>query len=146
MTEAERKRYSDYYMYQAGSGLDGFSGYKYQRGHGFFGSLFRNILKPLGIYLGKQALSTGVDIGKDLLQGENIGESFKKRGKQTVKRLLDDSYDKASGMLQKGKGKRRRRQKITNPKKIIKRVKRKKRITRKRRKPRKIIRFGKLSL
>ena len=46
--------YIDYYTNQAGSGLTGFQGYKYQRGHGFFSSLFRNILVPLVKYFGKK--------------------------------------------------------------------------------------------
>lgn len=147
MTEAERKRYTDYYMYQAGSGLEGFAGYKYQRGHGFFGNIFRNILKPLGIYLGKQALSTGIDVGKDLLQGENIKESLKKRGKQTAKRVLDDSYERATDMFQKGQGKQRRRQNIRPLKKIIKRKRTKRKAIRKRRKSTKrTSKFGKLLL
>ena len=45
--------YIDYYTNQAGSGISGFQGYKYQRGHGFFSSIFRNILMPLGKYFGK---------------------------------------------------------------------------------------------
>jgi len=67
----------EYYKNQAGSGFSPlvFQGYQYQRGHGFgsaFKSLFNNVLKPLGQYLGKQLFSTGVSVGSDLLQGENI--------------------------------------------------------------------------
>ena len=105
----------DYYTNQAGSGLTSFQGYRYQRGHGFFGSLFQNILKPLGLYLGKQALSTGVNIGKDVLGGENLKNSLKKNAKQAVSTILKDGSER----LQRGSG--NRKCKSVKPKKKVKR-------------------------
>ena len=75
--------YLEYYSNQAGSGLADFEGYRYQRGHGFFSSIFQSILKPLGRYLGKQAIQTGVNVGNDLLQGENLKDTVKKNLKKT---------------------------------------------------------------
>ena len=104
--------YLEYYSNQAGSGLTGFQGYRYQRGHGFFGSIFQNILKPLGRYFGKQALKTGVEIGGDMLQGENFKNSAKKRLLSTKDKVMNDAIDRAKIFAQTGKGRRRKRKKI----------------------------------
>lgn len=111
--------YMEYYVSQAGSGLTAYSGYRYQRGHGFFGSLW-NILKPLGKYLGKKFLSTGVSIGSDYLSGDNIKESAKKRLKAVGEEVLDDSVIRAKKFIQTGKGKRRRVMKSKKTKRIKK--------------------------
>ena len=101
--------YLEYYTNQAGSGLTGFQGYQYQRGHGFFGSLFQNILKPLGKYLGRQALATGVNVGSDLLENHNIKDSLKKNIKMTSKNMLKDAITRATKFAQTGSGKKRRK-------------------------------------
>jgi hypothetical protein len=118
--------YADYYSLQAGNGIAGFQGLKYQRGHGFFGSLFRQVLKPLAKYLGRKALSTGVDIGSDILQGENFKESAKKRLKTTGRSMVDDAIERVKTFAQTGKGCKRvktlcqtgkRRKRKTKPRK-----------------------------
>jgi hypothetical protein len=118
MTEHLNREFGEYYLNQAkyalsgaqtGGALDGFGGYQYQRGHGFFSSIFRNILKPLGLYLGKQALTTGVNVGKDILEGENLKESLKKNAKLTGKNMFNDTIDRVQKFAQTGSGKRRRR-------------------------------------
>ena len=109
--------YLEYYSNQAGSGLAGFQGYRYQRGHGFFGNLFQNILKPLGKYLGKQALKTGVEIGGDMMSGENFKTSAKKRLKSTKDVVLNDAIDRAKLFAQTGKGRKRRRRRRKGNKK-----------------------------
>lgn len=132
--------YLEYYANQAGSGLTGFQGYRYQRGHGFFGSIFKHILKPLGKYFGKQALKTGVEIGGDILQGENLKSSAKKRLKSTKDNVLNDAIDRAKLFAQTGKGKRRKRKKKkTFPIKIKKR-RSKKRVNRKKKNKRRSVR------
>ena len=118
--------YIEYYTNQAGSGLAGFEGYRYQRGHGFFSSIFQNILKPLGRYLGRTALSTGVNIGNDYLKGENIKDSLNKNVKLTSKNMLGDAITRAQKFAQTGSGKSRRRRKetvIKNKKKVSKKGK-----------------------
>ena len=98
-----------------GYGLPVYEGLQYQRGHGFFGSLFTNIIKPLGKYLGKHLLSTGVKVGKEVLSGEDLKTSLKKNFKETTSNVLDEGY----GHLKKqaGFGKRRMRRR---KKKVIK--------------------------
>ena len=112
--------YVDYYTNQAGSGLAHFQGTQYQRGHGFFGTLFQNILKPLGRYLGRQALETGVNLGGDLLKGENFKDSLKKNAKATSKNMLNDTIARAQKFAQTGSGRRRRRRKTKKPKNTLK--------------------------
>ena len=99
----------DYYKNQAGTGLSSFQGYKFQRGNGFFGDLFSNVLKPLGKYFTKQALTTGVNIGSDLLSGESINNSFKKRSNEVGKRILGDAIGRAQKFAQTGKGSKRKK-------------------------------------
>jgi hypothetical protein len=101
--------YIQYYVRQAGSGTAGFQGVKYQRGHGFFGSIFRQVLRPLAKYLGNKALSTGVEIGSDYLKGESFKESAKKRLRSTGNSIISDAVEKAKKFTQNGSGKRRRR-------------------------------------
>ena len=122
--------YIAYYENQAGTGIAGFQGIRYQRGHGFFGSIFRTVLKPLAKYLGKRALSTGVDKGSDYLQGEDLKTSIKKRLKATGNTIFDDAINKAVKLKQKGNGKKRKK-KQTRKKKNKKRKQPKKSIKKK---------------
>lgn len=73
----------NYYLAQAGSGLGGFSGHRYQKGDGFFGRLIAGTVLPLIKkalpFLGKAALNTGVDIVRDVAEGQKFKESLKKR-------------------------------------------------------------------
>lgn len=94
--------YTDYYVNQAGSGVAGYHGVRYQKGSGFFGRLLKTVGMPLLKYFGKRALSTGVDIGKDLLTGENIKTSTKRRLKEGAETLLDDATVRAKKVLKGG--------------------------------------------
>jgi len=122
--------YLEYYSNQAGSGITGFQGYKYQRGHGFFGNLFRTILLPLGKYLGKKALSTGVAIGGDILKGDNFKTSSKRRLLSAGESIVSDTLDKMKKInSQEGKGKKRRKQRKHKKRKTIKKKATKKKIS-----------------
>ena len=87
------KELENYYAGQVG-GLPVFSGAPYQRGHGL-GSLFRGLAKmaiPLlkkgAKRLGKEALSTGLAIGSDVMQGKNVKQAAKTRGREATRRVL----------------------------------------------------------
>lgn len=114
------KESETYYINQVqyGSGIPYFQGVQYQRGHGFFSSIFQNILKPLGMYFGKQVLSTGVNVGKDILEGQNLKESLKKNAKITGKNMFNDGIARATRFAQTGTGKRRRRRRKAKNSKI----------------------------
>lgn len=124
----------DYYVNQAGSGLGGFSGVRYQKGDGFFGRMMSGtilpIIKKVLPYLGKQALSTAQDIAGDLSQGQKFKESVGKRFKSAAGRVGEDAMAKVRQLSGSGKRKRRRRT-------VCKVAVKKKRVTRKRRTKRK---------
>jgi hypothetical protein len=97
--------YENYYINQAGSGIAGFSGVKYQKGHGFFGRIFSNAILPILKYLGKKAINTGVGIGSDYLAGEDIKSSAKRRLKSTGLDIAEDALERVK--KQRGTGRRR---------------------------------------
>lgn len=135
------KYYVDYYKQQAGTGLAGFQGVRYQKGNGFFGRLLTGAVYPLLRYLGKQALTTGVNIAGDVLENKmNWKDSAKSRLKETGEYIAKDALSKARSRLQGGSGKRRRRRKkkVNNlairKKKVIKRRKGKRKTKQRKRK------------
>lgn len=89
---------NSYYTNQAGSGLGGFAGHRYQRGDGFFGRLISGTVLPLIRkalpFLGKTALNTGVDIVRDLSEGQKFKQSFKRRMKEGGEQLTDKAIGK----------------------------------------------------
>jgi hypothetical protein len=122
----------EYYKDQAGSGLVGFHGVKYQRGHGFFGRILSKAVFPLLRFLGAKALSTGAQVATDVLTDDkDWKESMKTRFKAAGKDVAQTGIKKATEFLQKGSGRKR---KIEVKQKVIKRrkvTKKKKKITRK---------------
>jgi hypothetical protein len=105
--------YIQYYYDQAGSGVAGFEGVQYQRGHGFFGRLFGSIIRPLLGYLGKLGLSTGVNVASDYLEGKNIKEAAQDRLKEAGKTALAAGIKRGETFLQTGKGRRKRKRKAS---------------------------------
>ena len=83
-------------LWQEGGAIRGFSGPEWQVGGGFnFGRFLWKHAKPLLGFLSKQALKTGVEIGQDVLSGENLKESAKNRLKETGKAIANTALDKA---------------------------------------------------
>ena len=75
--------------FQRGGSIRGFSGPDYQMGGKWnFGSFLWRHAKPLLSLLGKKALSTGVGIGQDVIEGRDFGESAKERFKDAGERCL----------------------------------------------------------
>lgn len=98
--------YINYYLNQAGSGLSAFEGVRYQRGNGFFGRVLSGAILPALRFLGRKALSTGVDVGMDVLDGNNIKESIKKRSKKAAKDVASTASTRAQRYVQTGRGQR----------------------------------------
>jgi hypothetical protein len=112
--------YTKYYQNQAGFGdgqsVQTYRGSAYQRGYGI-GSIFSSIWKgitPLfqssavreaARSVGSKLLNTGLQVGSDLLQGQNLKDSAKSRFKQVGSELLDDM---AGSLRQSGGGRKRR--------------------------------------
>lgn len=99
--------YLQYYVNQVGSGIQGFSGTKYQRGYGFFSKLFQSAILPALKYLGRTALSTGSNILGDVAEGRNFKESIKSRGLAASKQVAVDAFDRGKRFAQTGQGRRR---------------------------------------
>lgn len=100
--------YISYYQNQAGSGIAGFSGVRYQRGHGFFGKLFSGGVLPLLRYLGRQALSTGAEVAGDVLDGRNFKQAAATRLGQTGRHIIGDAITKTREYAQRGSGLKRK--------------------------------------
>ena len=131
---------TEYYVNQAGSGLSGFTGLRYQRGGGWLSNVWSTVGLPVLKFLGRQALSSGLSVAGDAIEGKNVKESaigqLKRSGRNTIGYLKDMTEQSGSGR------KRRRRRKVTSKrvtskkltlKKTIKRRPRKKKVTVKRR-------------
>ena len=100
---------------QKGGSLTGFRGINYQRGYGFksfFGNIFKALLpaaKSAGKSVAKEALLAGTDLASDLIQGNDMSESLKRRGTKATSNLLDKARNKLSRdtkyeRLQEGEG------------------------------------------
>ena len=92
-----------YYSKQVGSGLSGFSGYKYQNGNGFWGKILKN-LKPALKYITRQGLSTTSNIVRDFANGEDFSKAAKMNLLDTGKSILNDGMGKIEDMKTKQKG------------------------------------------
>ena len=90
----DSRSYEDYYVRQVGEGLPVFVGARVQRGHGLgslFGGLIRSampLIKRGALALGKRALKTGLGVAGDVLSGQSIKSSAKRRLKETGKDMV----------------------------------------------------------
>ena len=80
-----------------------------QEGEGFIGDLFKQFGLPIITYLGRKGASSAIDLGTDLLAGENVKKSFKRRGKQLAQNIASDVAERATRFAQTGTGRRRTR-------------------------------------
>jgi hypothetical protein len=108
---------NEYYTQQAGSGVAFYPGFRYQKGHGFFGRFFKGNLLPLLQSLGHKLLSTGVDVADDVINNDiDPMTAIKTRGKAAAKGAARDMIStaraKLNGGTQLGSGKRKRRKSI----------------------------------
>lgn len=114
--------YEDYYMAQSGNGVPIFQGSRGQRGHGLgsmLSGLFRSavpILKRGLAAFGRHALRTGAQIANDVADGQNLGDSAKRRVEDGIKRFV--SPGEFSMQTGSGKRKTRRRKKTTKKRKV----------------------------
>src|SRR6266705_1826271 len=85
--------YINYYCKQAGSGIAGYAGSRYQRGGGFFGKIFKK-LTPAIKYIARKGLKAVSSVGRDVLNGENLVESLKDNLTSTGKDIAFDALNK----------------------------------------------------
>ena len=130
-------------LWQEGGAIRGYAGREHQYGAGLgsFGRVLWRLAKPILGYLGKKTLKTGVALGGDVLEGENIKAAAVKRLKETGSQLADDAATVVKKRLT-GKGKKknmaRRRRRAEPRKQVYKKTRRrpaikKRRTTRRRR-------------
>ena len=97
MEQNDQAFYEQYYSSQAGNGIDYYSGRNYMPRQ--YGNGIGNFLRPLGRMLtplikkgaktvGRNLLSTGVDIVKDLIDGQSLKESAGMRFKETGRNMI----------------------------------------------------------
>jgi hypothetical protein len=104
--------YIAYYRGQAGGTLSVFRGSQTQRGYGiggFFASLFRRALPLItrgAKVVGKELVRTGVKVASDVMEGQDIKDSAKKRFIHTGEKLAGKLVDHVRA--QSGGRKRRR--------------------------------------
>ena len=125
-----------YYVHQAGSGISGFAGIRYQRGDGFLGRLWSGGILPIikktlplfsdiGKNVGKRALTTGLDIAQDVLDEDDVNiatikESAKKRLKQGAKAAGKDTIAQIRSLAGVGLKRRKRRTRKGKDRKVYK--------------------------
>ena len=106
----DAKLLKDHFLRQRrGGNIAGFRGARFQRGYGI-GSIFKSLARyaiPLfkqgAKVVGKRALQAAIEVGQDLLQGKNVKEAFKSRGKQAA----SDIAKNAAKKVMTGKGRKK---------------------------------------
>ena len=108
--DASRDLYEEYYSRQNGGEIPVFAGRRFQRGHGLgsiLGGFFRRLVLPFfkahGKHMLANAVKTGMEVADDVLEGQSVKESAKKRIPAGIKRTV------LSLSGQSGSGVRRRR-------------------------------------
>lgn len=124
--------YDNYYLRQVGAGIPTYHGGELQYGNGLgnlLGGLFRStipLLKKGATTLGKTALQAGADIVDDVLGGQSVRSSVKKRSRQAGRSLGNKAVKAArTSLSQRGGGKVQKKKKTASrkPRKNIKRKK-----------------------
>lgn len=113
---------------QYGGTMNVFRGRRLQKGHGIGGvlrGLFRSampLIKKGVKSLGKVALETGVQVANDVMAGEKLKSSLKKRSKQAGRTLIN----RATNVIgQQGGGRKRKNKQTRKRKQSKKRLSRK---------------------
>lgn len=97
-------------LWQEGGAIRGFAGREFQYGNGLgsFGRTLYRWAKPILKYLGKEGLKTGVNIGNDVLAGQDIKESVSNRIKESGSQIATDAVAAVKKKLT-GKGRRKKK-------------------------------------
>jgi hypothetical protein len=119
--DASKHLYEQYYVDQSGSGIPVFVGSRGQRGHGLgsllsglFRSAFPMIKRGLATF-GKHALKTGLEIANDVVEGNSLKESAKRRVPEGIKRFANPAnFSNQSGS---GRARSKKRRKAAGKKK-----------------------------
>lgn len=100
--------FNDYYANQAGTGIATYSGFRYQKGHGFFGRMIKGSILPLIKkvlpYLKDQLLDTGKEFGRNIMTSDDFKTAAKKTAKRKLGDVATDALLKVKSMTQDGSG------------------------------------------
>lgn len=111
-------------MNQAGSGIAGFQGVRYQRGSGFMGRMITGtvmpILKKILPFLGRTALKAGTDILQDFENGDKFSDSAKRRLKETKESIKMKAVDKFKELTGSSRRKTKPKTKRSNKRQKLK--------------------------
>ena len=120
-------------LWQEGGAIRGYAGREHQYGAGLgsFGRVLWRLAKPILGYLGKKTLKTGVALGGDVLEGENIKAAAVKRLKETGSQVADDAATVVKKRLT-GRGKMARRRRAVPRKQVYKKTRRRRTIKKRR--------------
>ena len=106
------------YVQSGKGGFPVFRGSRMQRGYGI-GSVLSGMLRAAVPFLrrgaqalGKQALRTGLDVGRDVLSGRKLKDSARQRTLQTVRNVVEKAGRRTNG----GTARRRRPAQKNGPK------------------------------
>ncbi|RWS08782.1 uncharacterized protein B4U79_15200, partial [Dinothrombium tinctorium] len=124
--KAKMNPYTQYYVNQAGNGISGFQGQRFQRGHGFFGRIFSGAILPALKFLGKHALSAGINVAQDSLHGAKFKDSLKNRVREAGFNAADQALERAKMYAQTGRGLKRKKKKCKTKKCKAKKLKKQK--------------------
>ena len=92
----------EYYTRQAGTGIAGYSGVRYQKGNGFFGRLITGAVLPVLRYLGRQALKTGANVAQDVLDGQEFNKAVKTNLNTSAREVAYEGVRKLKEMTGSG--------------------------------------------
>lgn len=100
--------FKEYYANQAGSGIATYSGFRYQKGHGFFGRMIKGSILPLIKkvlpFLKDQLLDTGVNFSSNLMESGSFKDAAKKTAKKKLGQLAKEGLSKVEKYAQDGSG------------------------------------------
>lgn len=94
---------TEYYLAQAGGGMNFYSGSAHQKGYGigsWLGGLFRTVIPFLrsgAAVVGREAARAGSHVLADVASGDNFADSFRSHAKQAVTNLKRKAAAEMSG-------------------------------------------------
>lgn len=101
-------------LWQDGGAIRGYAGKDYQYGSGL-GSFGRTLMRwavPILKYLGSEGLQAGVNVGNDILAGQDVKDSIKRRAKESGTKIAADAVGAVTKKLRGSGMARKRRRKM----------------------------------
>ena len=84
-----------------------YTGYRHQRGGGFWSKALSAAIIPALKFLGKKAAGTAAEVLTDVSEGQNVKESLQNRVQEQGKNIVSSAAGRALRFAQTGKGRRK---------------------------------------